>query len=228
MLLFFCFTAKAQTPLKSVTLGSVLFPPSTQINPITGQCFGTSISRTREILNEYNIELSVVCVSAVRVYKMIEEGEVDFTINVRSTRALLPNAIFVEKPFSQITLNMYQYKDKLPMRTVAAIRGFDYAGNRQLLERQNIEFIDQPTSISAIQVFIRQRSDGLLAYKNPVDFYLKSHDLSFDSSVSVTSLMTIDSHYAISKKSKHAKKLLEVFAHFSQQHLYDNLRDTGE
>lgn len=218
MLLFFCFTAKAQTPPEGITLGAILFPPNTQVDPATGQCFGANIKRTREILEKYDVNINVVCVSAVRIYKMIEEGSVDFTLNVKSTRALQPNVTFIEKPFSQIMLNLYQHKDKMPMKSVAAIRGFDYAGKRQVLEAQNIEFIEQPTSISAIQVFIRKRSDGLLAYQNPVNFYLKSHDLKFDSNVDVTALMTISSHYAVSKKSKYAKKLLEIFEHFSQQH----------
>ncbi len=208
---------------ESVTLGSVLFPPATQFDPVTGRCFGRSINRTREILGQYNIKLNVVCVAAVRIYKMIADGEVDFTINVRSTRALQPNVTFIEKPFNQIRLNLYQYQDRIPMQSVAAIRGFDYAGKRQLLESQNIEFIDQPTSISAIQVFIRKRSDALLAYQGPVEHYLQSNELQLDSNVSITPLQKIDSHYAVSNHSPNASELITILNDFSNQHLYPNL-----
>ncbi|MFT6990583.1 MAG: hypothetical protein ACJASL_002561, partial [Paraglaciecola sp.] len=54
------------------------------------------------------------------------------------------------------------------MKTVAAIRGFSYHGFRTKLTTQGYDFFDLPTSISAIQLFLKKRSSHLISYRSPM------------------------------------------------------------
>jgi hypothetical protein len=49
-----------------------------------------------------------------------------------------------------LKLDLYTHKNAQAVKSVAAIRGFDYHGFRTKLTTQGFEIFDLPTSISAI------------------------------------------------------------------------------
>ena len=70
---------------------------------------------------------------------MIEQGTVDFTVNVKSTQSILPHTTYIEPSFTTIKLNVYTHPNEQPLR-IAGIRGFDYLGHRQALVNQSYTF----------------------------------------------------------------------------------------
>lgn len=210
---------------KRVTLGTILFPPNIQIDQSSGKCVGKNIDVTRQILSGYQIELDVVCASPMRIYKLLARSEVDFTINIKSTRALKDSVYFVERPYRQLVLNLYRYRSAQGFKSVSAIRGFDYNGYRQQYKDMGIEFLDLPNAVSAIQVFVKQQSDALLSYQSPVLFFQRNDKLGFPEEVSVTPLLKIDTHYAIAKKSDNFELIRSALNDYAQRRDFSYFQD---
>jgi polar amino acid transport system substrate-binding protein len=83
--------------------------------------------------------------------------------------------VLVDTPFSTFsTLSRYLYSHKstASTRSVEAIRGFSYHVFREELTAQGYEFFDLPTSISAIQFFLKKRTKYLISYRPPVDYFI--------------------------------------------------------
>jgi hypothetical protein len=203
---------------EAVTMGVILFPPDVTLDEKTKECVGRNITITRALLAKYDFSLNVVCASPLRIYRMIEDGEIDFTINIKSPVALADYVVFTDIPFRQIRLNLYTHINGKEGETISAVRGFDYQGYRQKFENEGYEFIDLSSTISAIQVFIKHRSHYMLSYQSPVDNYLINNDLNIKDTVSSKSLMVIDTYYAISNQSAHLEALLRAFNHFKAEH----------
>jgi polar amino acid transport system substrate-binding protein len=201
-----------------VTLGVLVFPPHSQIEELTNECVGRFISITDEILAEYNIELDVVCAPPIRIYRMLRNADVDFTINIRSTKALPEDIVFVETAFSTLSLNLYAHKGSEPVKSIAAIRGFGYHGFRTKLLAQEYEFFDLPTSTSAIQLFLKERTTHLISYRSPVDYHIQKNKLNINSSVSVQPLIEVPTYYAISGKSPYLEILQAALDDYSTKH----------
>lgn len=202
---------------RAVTFGTILYPPGTNIEENTGKCIGSNIDRTRKILRHYDININVVCTAPIRIYKMIENNQIDFTINIKSTLALSPYVEFTRVPSRQIILNLYKHKNVDVMTSISAVRGFDYNGHRLKFTEQEIEFIDLHNTISAIQVFVRQRSDALLSYQGPMDYYLATKGIDLDDTVQIKKLLTLDSFYAINKESPYAEILHSALDDFAEK-----------
>src|SRR5690606_21589824 len=108
-------------------------------------CGGEAVELSRSLLQNDDITLTTVCATPARLYKMLQSGEVDLTINIKHTRALPDNVSFVATPYVQLSLVLLTHgaavaREKLP--TIAAIRGFDYHGQRQVLVDKGYSFID--------------------------------------------------------------------------------------
>lgn len=202
---------------ETVTLGTILFPPGTNIEKESGRCIGNNIDKTRQILLHLNIDINIVCTSPIRIYRMIENNELDFTINIKSTSALAPHVEFTNKPFRKIILNIYRYKEIPVIGSIAAVRGFDYNGFRQVYLNKDVEFLDLPNTISAIQMFARKRSDALLSYQTPMEYYLALKNIELGDSVVVETLLTLDTFYAINKNSPYFEMLKSSLDDFAQK-----------
>lgn len=164
---------------ESVTLGTLVFPPHTLIDEQINECVGDFISITKKILSEYDINVDVVCSPSVRVYRLLKNADINFTINVKSTKALPKDIIFVDTPFGTLNLELYAHNSVDSTKSVAAIRGFSYHDYRNKLKLQGYEFIDLPTSISAIQLFLKKRSSHLIFYRSPVDYYIQEKKIKY-------------------------------------------------
>ncbi len=189
---------------------------------------GEAVEFSRNLLQNSDIKLTTVCATPARLYKMLENGEVDLTINIKQTKALPDNVSFVATPYAQLSLVLLTHgaavaREKHP--TIAAIRGFDYHGQRQVLGDKGYSFIDLPDSISAVEMFIKGRSSALLTYEAPFNYYLQQHNLAFEKHYQCQVLEHIDAYYVVSEQSVHkdyiqqqlsqyaAKEQLSYFAH---------------
>jgi polar amino acid transport system substrate-binding protein len=228
LFLFLCTPISAK---ESVTLGILVFPPHSRIDELTNECVGAFITITEKILAEYAINVDAVCAPPIRIYRMLENADVDFTINIKSTTALPKDIVFVDIPFSTLNLDLYSHKNAQSIKSVAAIRGFSYDGFRTKLLAQGYEFFDLPTSISAIQLFLKKRTNHLISYRAPVDYYIQEKKLNIKDSISILPLIDVPTYYGISSKSPHLEKLkaaLDDYATKYQLTFFDQVNLSSE
>jgi polar amino acid transport system substrate-binding protein len=185
---------------------------------VTNQCVGRFISITKKVLAEYDINVDVVCAPPVRIYRFLKSTDVDFTINIKSTQALPKDIVFVDTPFNTLNLDLFTHKDIQSMKSVAAIRGFSYHGFRTKLTTQGYDFFDLPTSISAIQLFLKKRSSHLISYRSPMKYYIEEKRLNIENGVSVIPLTNVPTYYAISGDSPHLNKLKSALDDYASKH----------
>lgn len=204
--------------MDKVTLGILVFPPHSRIDEVTNECLGGFISITEKILAEYDTKVDVVCAPPIRIYRMLKNADVDFTINIKSTKALPEDMVFVETPFSTLKLDLYSHKNAPAMKSIAAIRGFSYHGFRTKLVDQGYEFFDLPSSTSAIQLFLKKRTSHLISYRAPVDYYIEENKLNIENDVSIVPLITVPTYYGISGQSPYLEKLKSAFDDYAAKH----------
>jgi polar amino acid transport system substrate-binding protein len=201
-----------------VTLGAVLFPPDTMLDEQTSECIGSVIDVTKKILAEHGHEVDVICAPPSRIYQLMKEGEVDFTVNVKTTDSLPAQISFVDTPFRKIEVKLYSYINTEFRNDIAAIKDFSYHGYRNNLTQQDYTFFDMPTGISAIQFFIKNQTGNLLAYSSTVDYYINAKNLDIRDKISSQAMVEVNSHYAISNNSPSKQKLLEIFNNYAREH----------
>ncbi len=211
------FTAKAVQASEVVHMGAVIFPPSSEIDKKTNQCVGSSIDVTKHILKQYDIELEVTCASAIRIYKLVENGDIDLTINVKSTSALTDNVIFMQPAYGLLKIGLYERITEKPQKVISVIRGFGYAGFRDIYASNGFEFIDLPNSISVLRVFERHRSDYMLAYERPVKHFVEQGLVTLGDDVKVTPLFETNNYFAIAKKSPKKELLIKVLEDYAKK-----------
>ena len=198
----FCASASIADEIR---LGVHNFPPYFVMTD-HDNCAGEAVALTRSLLQTDTIKLTTVCATPARLYKMLQSGEVDLTINIKHTQALPDNVSFIAPPYVQLSLILLTHgaavaREKQP--TIAAIRGFDYHGQRQVLTEKGYSFIDLPDSISAVEMFIKGRSSALLTYDAPFNHYLQQHNLPFEKHYQCQVLEHIDAFYVVSEQSTH-------------------------
>jgi len=205
VLVLFAVSAVANISADEIRLGVHNFPPYF-VSTGNGHCGGEAVELTRSILQTDTLTVRTVCATPARLYKMLQSGEVDLTINIKQTQALPADVSFVAPPYVQLSLVLLTHgaavaREKQP--TIAAIRGFDYHGQRQQLSKSGYSFIDLPDSISAVEMFVKGRSSALLTYEAPFNYYLQQQALPFASHYQRRLLDTIDAYYVVSGRSEH-------------------------
>ena len=210
------FLPEAQAEQKSVTLGASLFPPSAYIDPVSGKCVGENIDVATEVLSHYDIKLEVVCTLPARMYRLVKNAEVDFTVNVKSTRVLKPYVEYIEPPLKTLVINLYQYKDS-NVKTISAVRNFDYNGVRQTLLDEHYQFVDLPTPEAALQMFLKRRVDALISYQSNVTFLTTQNALMLPSDVTVAPQFKVNAYFGIAKGSEHFELLKTVFSDYAEK-----------
>lgn len=191
----------AEPDKKNVVLGVVVFPPLTIIDPVSGQCTGPGISITEKIMREANLPLESFCVPAARLYKMVSEGIIDLTINVKSTQALQGHMHFLDTPFSMLKLVVLRNPGIERGFSIAGIRGFDYHGKRQTLNQSGYTFVDVPSAVDAINLFLHQRTGFLITYLGPYQSFIASSQHPIPDKVESISVDEIPTYYGVYVKS---------------------------
>ena len=215
-LLMSWFQASAEQ--QSVILGASLFPPSAYIDKSTGECVGENIDVATRVLSQYNIKLEVVCALPIRMYRMVENAEVDFTVNVKLTRALEPHVEFIEPPLKQLVINLYRFGENTDYKTISAIRGFDYNGTRRKLVDQKYRFVDLPTAESALQLFLKRRSDALISYQSNVIHIKQQNGIVFPDTITAMPLLKVNAYFGVAKGSAKFDLIKRVFTEYAEKH----------
>lgn len=210
------FLPEAKAKQESVTLGASLFPPSAYIDPKSGKCVGENIDVATEILSHYDIKLNVVCTLPARMYRLVKNAEVDFTVNVKTTKVLKPYVEFIEPPLKELVINVYQYNDS-NVKTISAVRNFDYNGVRKRLVDEHYRFVDLPTSEAALQMFLKRRVEALISYQSNVKHFSEQNALIFPADVIVTPQLKVNAHFGIASGSEHFELLKAVFSDYAEK-----------
>lgn len=199
---------------KTYTFGVIVFPPLSVILPGSKECVGEAIDRTRHIIESSGHQFKFVCAPPARIYKMMELGQVDFTINVKSTKLLKPHTTFVEPLFTLLNLQMYEY-EKDAAKTISGIRGFDYLGFREKLIEEGYTFSDLSTPKDSVAMFFKGRTKALITYQRPISHYLKNYlgDV-LPKGIIKKDLLSMGTYYGVSKQSKHHDELITLLQNF--------------
>ena len=214
---------------KTFTMGAFVFPPLSMQKEGTTECYGPAIEISQRIIESAGHKLNVLCAPANRIYKMMAQGKVDFTINIKSTKLLKPHTTFIEPRFTTIKLQMLEYDLDMP-KIVSGIRGFDYLGYRGKLVQEGYQFSDLATSDESITVFIKQRTKALLTYDMLINTYRKTYmNNELPAGVTSKDIITIGSHYGVSNHSPLHDEVIQIFSdyvsEFSIKEFTDNIRD---
>ena len=195
---------------QTIVFGAVVFPPTTYIDKESGECIGRGISLTKQIFENANITIKVICAPAARIYKLLELGAVDLTINVKSTEALQNIVQFIDHPVGQLNIGIYKHADMASAKSVAAIRGFDYHGVRALLEDRAHTFFDVPSATDAITLFLRRRTSHLVSYVGPFNAFIASSDFEMPLSLSIEYIGKANTYYAVSTASDNVAIVTDI------------------
>lgn len=212
-------SVQAETEL---TMGVVVFPPDVILDEKTKECVGSNITLTRELLLEYGIKFHVVCAPPQRIIRLLQSGGIDFTISIKSVEAINKHVVYSDIPVRKIRLNLYSHNESNNSQTISSVRGFEYQGYRKKFSEQGLEFIDLPNIDSAIQVFLKGRSEAMISYESPVQNYMDTNNIARLNTYSITPLLEIDAYYSVAKRSPHRKELIEAFRGYSVKHKAQN------
>ncbi|WP_100657564.1 transporter substrate-binding domain-containing protein [Alteromonas flava] len=198
------------TPNQTISLAALEFPPYSYTQTGSSECVGYIIELTRQIFSREGYTLEAICAPAIRVYRMIEIGDIDLTVNIKSTQLIQNKVEFIEPQYGQLELIFLTHKNNGFANMVSGIRGFDYNGQRKELVKRGFTFQDTPGSIDAIKMFIRGRTRHLITYKAPYKFYLEQHGFSTPLEVDIENLTSIPTFYAVSVLSPQKEAIKQI------------------
>lgn len=204
----------------TVVIGVHNFPPDFVLSSDGNHCGGEGVELTRSIMASAGLMLETRCVMPARMYLLLEKGEIDLTINIKSTKALasVPAPVFVEPPYMALQLVLYSHKktSQAPHDdSVAAIRAFDYQGQRQQLIAQGHQFVDVADAPRAIEIFLHQRTEHLLTYEGPFRAYLQSHDPTVLNQLERRAVDHIPAFFVVSPKSPLQARIVAAIEHYA-------------
>lgn len=207
----------------SVTIGVHHFPPDFIVSADGQTCGGRGVEQTRKILASAGLQLKTSCVPPARLYLLLKQGDIDLTINIKSTAALQsqPAPLFVEPAYMQLQLALYSHKaqSQAPRdRSVALIRAFDYHGQRQQLSREGFLLIDLPDAPSAIEMFVHHRTQHLLTYEGPFKAYLSKLPQADVSHYNHRAIASIPTYYVISPRSANRQRIVTALEQYAAAH----------
>jgi polar amino acid transport system substrate-binding protein len=199
---------------QNIIFGMGVFSPGYIIDPETGRCTGRLIDTLNQIFSGSDFRLMFICTSPSRVYRMIENGEIDFTVNVTVTAQLEGLVTFVMPPYRDLNISLFTHKNSKPSKIISAVRGYQYNGQRKRLQEQGFEFYDLPDTASALRFFIKKRSTYLLSYQAPIIYMLNQKFSNIKHEIVEENISTLPTYFAITNKSKmfqQIKKTLEDY-----------------
>ncbi len=208
------------TATVTLKMGLHNFPPDFVVTKDGQHCGGQGLELTRQIFQPLQVRIEPVCLTPARMYLLLDSGEIDLTINIRSTRQVKLRHHFIAPPYRSLQLMLYSQPRSSKIsgqQSVALIRGFDYEGERQKLLQQGYQLQDLPDSISAIEFFLHERSQYLLTYQGPFNYYLQDHPTATPQ-LAASKLQQIDTFYLLSDSSPHLALMRQQLQAYASQH----------
>ena len=203
---------------QTITFGTGIFPPDMFIDPESGRCSGHIIDTVNKIFIESDFLLQAVCPSAARIYRMLENDEIDLIVNVTTTAQLEGLVTFVTLPYRELNISLFNHQDNKLSKTVSAVRGYQYNGERKRLLSQGFEFYDLPDSANALQFFLKKRSAYILTYREPFIYMLNNSATTFEHNIEEKRLSSLTNHFAISNKSAMFDQIKSALHHYATKH----------
>lgn len=203
-----------------VKMGVHNFPPDIVVNA-DGSCGGPGVALSQQIFAAVNLHVEPVCITPARMFMLLDSGDIDFSINIKSTQKLSRQHLAVAHPYSELQLVIYSHppRSQAPRdNSVAAIRAFDYQGQRARLLQRGYVFADLPDSVSASQFFLHQRSQHLLTYEGPFRAYLKAQNPELLKNLQRQAITSIDTFYILSAQSPHQQAMQQAIEQFAKKH----------
>lgn len=215
-------TLAQQTPTSPVILKMGLhnFPPDIVVYE-DGSCGGPGLELSQRIFAVGGMQVQPVCITPARMYLLLDSGDIDFSINIKSTQKLSREHLAVAPAYSELQLVMYSHppRSQAPRdQSVSAIRAFDYQGQRNRLQQRGYVFADLPDSVSASQFFLHQRSQHLLTYDGPFRAYLQAENPALLKDLQRQAITSIDTFYILSAQSPHQQAMAQAIHEFAKQH----------
>ncbi|MBE0362051.1 hypothetical protein PULV_a3735 [Pseudoalteromonas ulvae UL12] len=221
LLLLGClFPAYGQTQL---TFGLYPFPPDITQNQ-HGECEGPAVAQLKKLFLFSEQPLKILCVTPARLYKLFANGKVDMLLNIASTKALQGQSVIVKPQFHYINLAFATNKAMAEQKTVSAIRGYNYEGQREVLEQRGYEFVELKNGVDALELFALGRVAhhiGYIQHKEMLNFHDTKH-LKLDQ-IEFNSLELIPTYIHISKKSPHLETINAYLTQLISQKHCQNL-----
>lgn len=196
------------------------FPPEIVVNA-DGSCGGPGLELSRKVFATLGMQVEPVCITPARMFLLLDSGDIDFSINIKSTQKLSRQHLAAATPYSELQMAMYSHppRSKAPRdNSVAAIRAFDYQGKRQQMLQRGYQFVDLPDSITATQFFLQQRSQHILTYDGPFRAYLQTHNPEVLKDLQRQAITSIDTFYVLSARSPHQQAMLQAVQIFAKKH----------
>ena len=203
---------------QTINFGTGFFPPGSIVNPETGRCTGLLIDIVTRIFTTSDYQLKIVCASPIRIYRMLENGEIDFIVNSKTTAQLDGLVTFVTPPIREMGISLFSHQDNKALKTVSAVRGYQYNGERKRLLEQGYEFYDLPDSTSSQRFFFKERSTYLLAYRAPLIYMFNQNPLTAEHDILEKKLGSLPTFFAISNKSSMFEQIKSTLNEYASKH----------
>jgi polar amino acid transport system substrate-binding protein len=210
---------------QTLTFGTSHFPPSVIVDPESGHCSGDLIDNVKKIFVESDFRLKIVCAPTSRMYRMLVNGEIDLTATIKTAAQLDGLITLVTPTYADMHLSLFNHKNDKQLKTISAVRGFQYNGQRKILQQKGFEFYDLPDIDSAFQFFIKKRSAYFLAYKSPVIYMLNKDGLHIRHNIVEKKMDSIPLYFAISNKSAMFEQIQKVFHGFAAKNAVKHFLD---
>ena len=209
--------------LDSVVMGVHHFPPDFIVSDDGKTCGGAGVELARVILAAAALSLETRCLMPARMYLLMERGEIDLTINIKSTEALAsqPAPVFVEPPYMALQLVLYSHKKTSQAPTddsISAIRAFDYHGQRKRLTAQGYQFVDVADAGKAIEVFLHQRTEHLLTYEGPFRAHLQRYNPGMLHHLERRPIDSVPTYFVVSGRSQLQTRVVNAIEQYAGKH----------
>ena len=214
-----CLAKVSQTFAENVVYGADVFPPHVLFDKTTNKCVGKNIDDTVKIVEQAGHNVSVLCAPAVRLVRLLIEGKIDFIVKLKGAGEVENHVKYSDIPSLYMDINLYQHLDTQNTEDlVAAVRGFAYEGQRNILIEQNYRFFDLPDSITVIDFFLKKRSQYMLSYGDSLDYFLQKNEIILPDSIVSQTLKSSPAFYAVSNQSDKQQVLLKVINDYAKTH----------
>lgn len=226
------------TSTRPLRIGIHNFPPDFEVSADGQHCGGSGFEFLKHLLQQQELALEPVCVTPARMYLLLEKNDIDLSINIKSTKALVNLSApptFIEPPYMMLQLVVYSHSRRSHVvhdGSIAMIRGFDYQGQRQKLLSQGYRAVDMPDAVAAIELFLKGRTEHLITYEGPFQAYLAKRQASASlpepvENLSRDTLQEIPTHIVIAAKSPYRETLTQLLQQHAHLHHCRLLKNCG-
>lgn len=206
-------------PENKITVAGGHFPPYSYIDRYSKKCIGSLVKELEQLIDTLGYHVDSFCAPSARIYQMIDNGQVDLTINTKTTKLLKGNVTFLPLKMTNFSLSLYQSIEADDVKVIAGVRGYSYGGKRQEFIDDGFVFIDFPDTESSTRFFLTGRAKYLMAYDEPFNFYVNSREMLPKIAYRKSLLSSEGAYIAVSTKSDLHDALVTQFSSLAETKL---------